>query len=170
MIQKWTIAEELRIYSIELFICVQRIIQKNIWVARCWLIHYVYNATLLLSLNMWGPSYLILTRSVSWLLMPWLLVSPGHQQSWYWLCKIGKSWSYTKKDFNYLWPVSVEEWHKMLIHVYVSSEKFSTYKKLIVMYRWWRVYKCLLHSGWNKLVDILWWCFQNFMIENLKVQ
>ena len=24
-------------------------------------------------------------RSISWLLMPWLLTSPGHQQPWYWL-------------------------------------------------------------------------------------
>ena len=26
------------------------------------------------------------TRPILWLLMPWLLVSPGHQPSWYWLC------------------------------------------------------------------------------------
>ena len=52
--------------------------------------------------NMRGPSYLGLTRSILWLLMPWLLASPGHQQPWYWLCKISKSWSYTRKDFNYL--------------------------------------------------------------------
>ena len=32
-----------------------------------------------------GPSYLGLIRSISWLLMPWLLASPGHQQSWYWV-------------------------------------------------------------------------------------
>ena len=25
------------------------------------------------------------TRSIPWLQMPWLLASPGHQQSWYWL-------------------------------------------------------------------------------------
>ena len=25
------------------------------------------------------------TRSIPWLLMPWLLASPGHQQPWYWL-------------------------------------------------------------------------------------
>ena len=31
-----------------------------------------------LTLNVWGPSKLGLTRSISWLLMPWLLVSPGH--------------------------------------------------------------------------------------------
>ena len=79
-----------------------------------------------LTLNVRGPSYLGLNRSISWLLMPWLLASPGHQQSWYWLCKIRKSWSYTRKDFNYLRHVSVEEWHKMQILVYFSSEKFST--------------------------------------------
>ena len=32
------------------------------------------------TLNVRGPSYLGLTRSISWLLMPWLLTSPGHQQ------------------------------------------------------------------------------------------
>ena len=34
----------------------------------------------LLALNVRGPSYPGLTRSISWLLMPWLLVSPGHHQ------------------------------------------------------------------------------------------
>ena len=33
-----------------------------------------------LTLNMRRPSYLGLTRSISWLLMAWLLASPGHQQ------------------------------------------------------------------------------------------
>ena len=33
-----------------------------------------------LTLNVRGPSYLGLTRSVPWLLIPWLLMSPGHQQ------------------------------------------------------------------------------------------
>ena len=32
----------------------------------------------LLTLNVPGPSYLGLTRSISWLLMPWLLTSPCH--------------------------------------------------------------------------------------------
>ena len=35
-----------------------------------------------LTLNVREPSYLGLTRSISWLLMPWLLTSPGHQQPW----------------------------------------------------------------------------------------
>ena len=47
-----------------------------------------------LTFNVRGPRYLGLTRSISWLLMPWLLTSPGHQQPWYWLCKIGRFLSY----------------------------------------------------------------------------
>ena len=45
----------------------------------------------LLTFNVRGPSYLGLTRSISWLPMPWLLTSPGHQQPWYWLCRIHRS-------------------------------------------------------------------------------
>ena len=36
-----------------------------------------------LTLNVRGQSYPGLTRSISWLLMPRLLTSPGHQQPWY---------------------------------------------------------------------------------------
>ena len=41
----------------------------------------------LLNLNVRGPCYLDLIRSISWLLMPWLPAWPGHQQPWYWLSK-----------------------------------------------------------------------------------
>ena len=41
------------------------------------------------------------------------LVSPGHQQTWYWLCRIGRYLSYLRKDFNFLSHVYVDEWHKM---------------------------------------------------------
>ena len=34
--------------------------------------------------------------------------------------------SYLRNEFNYLCHVSVEEWHKMWIYVFVPSEKFST--------------------------------------------
>ena len=77
-----------------------------------------------LTLNMRGPSYLGLTKSISWLLMPWLLTSPGHQQPWYWLYRICRSLSYLRKCFKYLCQVNVEEWHKAQINVYVPSEKF----------------------------------------------
>ena len=35
------------------------------------------------------PEYSGRISSVSWLLMPWFLMSPGHQRPWYWLFKIG---------------------------------------------------------------------------------
>ena len=66
-----------------------------------------------LTLNVRGPSYLGLTRSISWLLMPWLLTSPGHQHPWYWLCRIGRFLSYLRKDFNHLCHANVAEWHEM---------------------------------------------------------
>ena len=69
--------------------------------------------SLIKTLNVRGPSCLGLTWSISWLLMTWLLASPGHQQPWYWLCRIGRSLSYLSKDFNYLCHANVEEWHKM---------------------------------------------------------
>ena len=31
------------------------------------------------------------TGSIPWLLMPWLLASPGHQQPWHWQSEIGRS-------------------------------------------------------------------------------
>ena len=61
-----------------------------------------------LTLNMQGPRSLNLAWSVSWLLMPWLLTLPGHQQQWYWLCRVCRHWSYLWKDFKYLCHISVE--------------------------------------------------------------
>ena len=60
-----------------------------------WITHELLGLTL----NVRGPSYLGLTRSISWLLIPWLLTSPGHQQTWYWLYRICRSLSYLRKDF-----------------------------------------------------------------------
>ena len=57
-----------------------------------------------------GNGGISLIRSISWLLMPWLLASPGHQQPRYWLCKIGKSLSYTRRDSKYLCHLRVVEW------------------------------------------------------------
>ena len=66
----------------------------------------------LLNVNPWhaggGPSYLGLTRSISWLLMSWLLTLPGHQQPWYWLCRIYRPWSYLRKDFKCMCHIIVE--------------------------------------------------------------
>ena len=67
----------------------------------------------------------ISTWSIPWLLMPWLLESPGHQQPWYWLCRINGYLSSTRKAFNYLHSLSVEKWLKMQIWFCVSWNEFS---------------------------------------------
>ena len=59
--------------------------------------------------NMLGENQPGLTGPISWLLMPWLLSSPDYQQPWYWICKLGKSFSYMRKDFEYLGQFSIKE-------------------------------------------------------------
>ena len=79
------------IYSIKLglscnvFICqlkndTQTAVRLHNKAVSCGVSHYHVECCLGLALNVPGPSYLGLTRSISWLLMPWLLTSPGHQQ------------------------------------------------------------------------------------------
>ena len=67
----------------------------------------------MLTLNVRGPRYLGLPRSILWLLMPWLLTSPGHQQPWYWFYRISRSFFCLRRNFNYLCLISVEEWQKI---------------------------------------------------------
>ena len=50
--------------------------------------------------------------------MPWLLASPGHQQPWHWLCSIGRFCLTRGRIPTCL--VSVQEWHKLQIHVLFS--------------------------------------------------
>ena len=83
-----------------------------VWNAYLWN-HHTHFIQIRITLKVRVQSYLGLTRSISWFLMPWLLTSPGHQQPWYWLCRIGMPWSYLRKDFNYLCHMNVEEWHKL---------------------------------------------------------
>ena len=58
---------------------------------------------IVLTLNVQGPCYLGLTRSISWLLMTWLLTSPGHQQQWYWLYRICWFLSYLRTCVISMW-------------------------------------------------------------------
>ena len=85
--------------------------QASHYLNQWWLVYwriYVSPSLNELTLSVRGPSYLGLTRSISWLLMPWLLTSPGHQQSWYWLCRIGRFVTYLRTNFNYLCHINVE--------------------------------------------------------------
>ena len=59
--------------------------------------------------------------TIAWLLMPCTHALPGHQQPWYWLCRINRSLSFMGKEFNYLhnliitirFPI-LEWWHLYL--------------------------------------------------------
>ena len=98
--------------------CIEKCISSDNWqpnmvgvCGKCWLKSIPTGwckSSYILTLNVRGPSYLGLTRSISWLLMPWLLTSPGHQQPWYWLCRICSSWSYMRKDFKYPCHINVD--------------------------------------------------------------
>ena len=63
-----------------------------------------------LTLDVQWLSYCGLTRSISLLQMAYPLASPGHQQQWYWLCKLCRSFSHRRKDFSHICNVSMEEW------------------------------------------------------------
>ena len=54
-----------------------------------------------------------------------LIASPGYQQSWYWLCRIGKFLSCKGQDLHYLCHVNVEEWFKMWIYVLYPLKNFA---------------------------------------------
>ena len=69
------------------------------FIANTVLIHHfqwksIHNSNIFI--NLCGTEHRIIqhiTYSISWLLMPWRLVSPGHQQPWYWICRKKRSLS-----------------------------------------------------------------------------
>ena len=62
------------------------------------------------------PIYPDLMRSISWLRMPWLLASPGHQHPCYGLYKTGMYFSYTRNMFIYQCHVVWGKYYKTRIH------------------------------------------------------
>ena len=74
-------------------------------------------------LNIQGLGYSGLTKLISWLLLPWLLASSGHQHPWYWLCRTVKLLSYMRKDVNYLCHVSQDEWYELYMFLINSSAR-----------------------------------------------
>ena len=99
---------------------------------------------------MWPENFGI-PKSIPWLLMPWLLASPSHQQPWCWLCAICIFLSSMRIHYNTIWHVSVEKWNKMQIYFYAFPKKILRNKAL----------KCQSHNTapitWSTLcVMILW--------------
>ena len=74
-------------------------------------------------------------RSLSWLLMPRLLMSPSHQQYWYWLCRIKKIIALHEAEFQVpKCPFCTEKWRKILITLIYTSQNNSACKSLIHQY------------------------------------
>ena len=76
------------------------------------------------------PEYAGRTKSIPWLLMPWLLASPGHQQPWYWLCMISRSLSFIRIDRKYLCHLSVQEWVEIKTKIFMFSENESSMRRV----------------------------------------
>ena len=53
-----------------------------------------------LPFSCWGRNILGKLQIIPWLLLPWLLSSPGHQQPWYWIYVTNRSFSSTRKNFT----------------------------------------------------------------------
>ena len=91
-------------------------------------------------------TYLCWIRSISLLLMPCILVSLGCHQPWYWLCEIGKSFSYSRKDSSCQCYVSVEEWNCQ--HLIMFLLKHLAWKKLnCIIFRWYFYFSNLNCDG-----------------------
>ena len=53
--------------------------------------------------------YFDITMSILCLLMPWLLPSPSHQQTWHWLHKMHRTLSFVKNDFDKLINLGIDD-------------------------------------------------------------
>ena len=72
-------------------------------------------------------------RSISWLLMPWLLVSPGHQQPFYWWYRSNRSLSFMLRNANHLQHCSLE--HAINLGFFKTVWYIRGYRNFWVM--WW---------------------------------
>ena len=84
----------------------------DIFTIYCLFLITTYMGTLLslVTSQLTPMSYLCLIRLISWLLMPWLLMSPGHQQPWYWLYSICRSLSYLRTWGRILGTCVISVW------------------------------------------------------------
>ena len=123
-----------------------------------------------------GPSYFRLTRSVSWLLMPWLLMSPEHQQPWYWLCRIGRFFSClvwgristtcvismwrndTKCKYMFMFPLKNLSRKGLIMGIsYLLLERWSLYWNWLLIVLWWQVHimvmihRCIKPDIWDAM-------------------
>ena len=90
-----------------------------------WIAIHAMHGCCIPSLLVLKPEYTRISRSIPWLLMTWLLMSPGHQQPCYWLWTTNRSLSSIGRNFKYLHHPNFGKWYKMQIDFYVSSKIYS---------------------------------------------
>ena len=100
-------------------------------------------------MHLYDNKFLIFPRTIwiPWLLMPWLLVSPGHQHPCYWLYMIGNSVAFMGKDFNYIsiWKYYIDglvqercnstarlQWIPRISYCVMHSYQLSQSKQIVV--------------------------------------
>ena len=86
------------------------------------------------------------TRAKLWLLIPWFLASPEHQQPWYWLCRIARSVSPIRKNLNHMHQCWETIKKKCKFIFYVSLTHFGLMKSYGIK------------RSWSTLIQIMAWC------------
>ena len=84
----------------------------------------------MLTLVVLNLEYCSTARSLSWLLMPWLLTSPGHQHPQYWLYRMNELLSSTIKNFNYLCHLSDEKWQQIQLDMSTARQRLKSPQSL----------------------------------------
>ena len=72
-----------------------------------WLTWFHSTASRELTFVVLKPVYSRISSSTPWLLMSWPFLSPGHQQTSYWLYIIQRFFAFIRQDFSYLDHLSV---------------------------------------------------------------
>ena len=103
----WNVPGELDLHPT--FSLIQRFAIRVIWPLWCW--------------NWNNPGQ---KKATPWLLMPWHLVSPGHQKPWYWQSVINAFFSSLRTTCDISVLRNNKKSIQMQTYLYISSEKFNT--------------------------------------------
>ena len=91
------------------------------------------------------------TGSIPCLLKPWLLASPGHQQPWYWICRINGPSYPTRNDFIYL--------HHLILKVDRKCKTIFMFPKIYSAWQGLKIWKIFL---WKNAFGLCLWSWHHF--------
>ena len=114
------------------------------------------------------PEYSMKIRTISWILVTWSIVSPGHQQLWYGLCKLTPSLSFTNRQMATIYAVSQENmtqicfgkglWRNVRAWAYLyqlMGETTTMLTHVRVFYMSWNKQQYRKSSNWSKATLML---------------